>query len=141
MLVWIFQFGNLSPLLGFEPIGALEAIILLLTFVFALGLSMDCEVFLLARIREEYDRSGDNAEAVAIGLQRSGKVVSLAAVLIVVLFAGFAAGDLVLIKQLGVGLALGVLIDATIVRALLVTAIMVMMDGRNSWTPSSLRRS
>jgi len=138
-LVWIFQYGNLASLLGFQPIGALEAIILLLTFVFAFGLSMDYEVFLLARIREEYDASGDNAAAVAVGLQRSGKVVTQAAFLIVVLFVGFAAGDLILIKQLGVGLALAVLVDATVVRALLVPAIMVMMGDRNWWAPAFMR--
>ena len=87
-------------------------------FVFAFGLSMDYEVFMLARIKEEYDVSGDNDRAVAIGLQRSGKIITSAALLIVIVFAGFTTGEIVAMKQLGLGLALAVVIDATIVRML-----------------------
>ena len=137
-LVWIFQDGHFASLLGFDPPGALDLIMPVVVFVFAFGLSMDYEVFMLARIKEAYDETGDNDAAVAIGLQRSGKIITSAALLIVIVFAGFTAGEIVAMKQLGLGLALAVVIDATIVRSLLVPATMKLMGTWNWWAPKPL---
>ncbi len=112
----------------------------LVIFIFAFGLSMDYEVFLLSRIKEAWDATGDNDVAVATGLQRSGRIITSAALLIVVVFAGFAAGELLLVKQLGVGLAVAVIVDATVVRLLLVPATMTLMGRWNWWSPAPLRR-
>ena len=101
---------------------------------------MDYEVFLLSRIKEVHDETGDNDLAVAVGLQRSGRIITSAAALIVIVFAGFAAGEVLAIKQLGVGLAIAVLVDATIVRTLLVPATMKLLGERNWWAPAPLRR-
>ena len=139
-LVWIFQDGHFASLLGFDPPGALDLIMPVVVFVFAFGLSMDYEVFMLARIKEAYDETGDNDAAVAVGLQRSGKIITSAALLIVIVFAGFAAGEIVAMKQLGLGLALAVVIDATIVRCLLVPATMKLMGTWNWWAPKPLAR-
>jgi putative drug exporter of the RND superfamily len=140
VLVWVFQDGHLSGLLGFEAVGALDATMPLIVFLFAFGLSMDYEVFLLARIKEAWDDTGDNDLAVATGLDRTGRIITSAAALLVIVFAGFAAGDLVLIKQLGVGMAVAVIVDATIVRTLLVPATMTLMGRWNWWSPAPLRR-
>jgi RND superfamily putative drug exporter len=139
-LVWVFQEGHLSGLLDFDPPGALDLIMPVAIFVFAFGLSMDYEVFMLSRIKEAYDETGDNDAAVAVGLQRSGRIITSAALLIVIVFAGFAAGEIVAMKQLGLGLALAVVIDATIVRTLLVPATMKLMGHRNWWAPKPLVR-
>ena len=101
---------------------------------------MDYEVFLLSRIKEAWDDTGDNDFAVAAGLQASGRIITSAALLIVVVFAGFAAGQLLLVKQLGVGLAVAVVVDATIVRTLLVPATMKLLGHWNWWAPPPLRR-
>ena len=111
-----------------------------LILIFAFGLSMDYEVFLLSRIKEVHDETGDNDLAVAVGLQRSGRIITSAAALIVVVFAGFAAGEVLAIKQLGVGLAIAVIVDATLVRTLLVPATMKLLGERNWWAPAPLRR-
>lgn len=139
VLVWVFQDGHLSGQLGFEPVGALDVTVTLVLFLFAFGLSMDYEVFLLSRIKEAWDETGDNDLAVAHGMQRSGRIISSAAFLLVIVFAGFAAGQLLLVKQLGVGLAVAVLVDATIVRSLLVPAAMSLMGRWNWWAPAPLR--
>ena len=107
-----------------------------LILIFAFGLSMDYEVFLLSRIKEVHDETGDSDLAVAVGLQRSGRIITSAAFLIVIVFAGFAAGEVLAIKQLGVGLAIAVLVDATIVRTLLVPATMKLLGERNWWAPA-----
>jgi putative drug exporter of the RND superfamily len=140
VLVWVFQDGHLSNLLGFDSVGALDATMPLIVFLFAFGLSMDYEVFLLARIKEAWDETGDNDVAVATGLDRSGRIITSAAALLVIVFAGFAAGELVLIKQLGLGMAVAVIVDATIVRTLLVPATMTLMGRWNWWAPAPLRR-
>ncbi len=139
-LVWIFQDGNLSGLLAFDSVGALDLWMPVLILIFAFGLSMDYEVFLLSRIKEVHDQTGDNDLAVAVGLQRSGKIITSAAILIVIVFIGFAAGEVLAIKQLGVGLAIAVIIDATLVRGLLVPATMKVLGERNWWAPAPLRR-
>jgi len=140
VLVWVFQDGNLSGLLGFESTGALHVVVPVIVFIFAFGHSMDYEVFLLSRIKEMHDAGYDNDDAVAIGLQRSGRIITGAALLIVIVFAGFAAGELMMIKQMGVGLAVAVIVDATIVRSLLVPATMKLLGERNWWAPAPLRR-
>jgi putative drug exporter of the RND superfamily len=139
-LVWVFQDGNLSGLLGFDPPGMIDITIPVLIFVFAFGLSMDYEVFLLSRIKEAWDQTGDNDRAVALGLQRTGRIVTSAAALIVVVFLGFAAGELLTIKEVGLGMAIAVVLDATVVRMLLVPATMKLMGRWNWWAPPALRR-
>ena len=139
-LVWVFQDGHLSGLLGFTPYGAIEVWVPIVVFVFAFGLSMDYEVFLLSRIKESYDESGDSNHAVATGLQRSGRIITAAAVLITIVFAGFAAGENLGIKQMGLALAVAVVVDATVVRTLLVPATMTLLGDRNWWAPEPLRR-
>ena len=139
-LVWIFQDGHLAGVLGFDSVGALDLWMPILILIFAFGLSMDYEVFLLSRIKEIHDHTGDNDLAVAVGLQRSGRIITSAAALIVVVFAGFAAGEVLAIKQLGVGLAIAVIVDATLVRTLLVPATMKLLGERNWWAPAPMRR-
>ena len=139
-LVWVFQDGHLSGLLGFDPPGSLDLVMPVVVFVFAFGLSMDYEVFLLARIGEVWAETGDNDRAVAEGLQRSGRIITSAALLVVIVFAGFATGEMVAMKQLGLGLALAVVVDATVVRSLLVPATMKLMGRWNWWAPAPLRR-
>lgn len=139
-MVWIFQEGHLSGVLGFEPVGSLDLFMPVLIFIFAFGLSMDYEVFLLSRIKEVYDETGDNELAVAVGLQRTGRIITSAALLIVVVFAGFAMGEVLGIKELGVGLAIAVIVDATIVRTLLVPATMTLLGRWNWWAPRPLGR-
>jgi RND superfamily putative drug exporter len=139
-LVWVFQDGHLSGLLGFTPTGGLETWVPVIAFAFAFGLSMDYEVFLLSRIKELYDQGHPNDEAVAIGLQRSGRIITSAALLMVIVFAGFAAGKMLGIKEMGVALAIAALVDATLVRCLLVPATMTLLGDLNWWAPAPLRR-
>ncbi|HZC31690.1 MAG TPA: lipocalin family protein, partial [Candidatus Bathyarchaeia archaeon] len=139
-LVWIFQDGNLSSLLGFQPLGFVETTQPVILFCVLFGLSMDYEVFLLTRMKEQWDRTGDNQEAVARGLERSGRIVTSAALIVVVVAGSFAFADIVLIKALGIGMALAVALDATVVRALLVPATMRLLGHWNWWLPSGLRR-
>ncbi len=139
-LVWIFQDGNLSAVLGFQPLGFVETTQPVILFCVLFGLSMDYEVFLLSRMKEVWDRTGDNQEAVARGLERSGRIVTSAALIVVVVAGSFAFADIVLIKALGVGMAIAVALDATVVRALLVPASMRLLGRWNWWLPSALRR-
>jgi putative drug exporter of the RND superfamily len=139
-LVWIFQDGNLSALLGFQPLGFVETTQPVILFCVLFGLSMDYEVFLLTRMKEVWDRTGDNQEAVARGLERSGRIVTSAALIVVVVAGSFAFADIVLIKALGIGMALAVALDATMVRALLVPATMRLLGHWNWWLPAGLRR-
>jgi len=136
----VFQDGHLSGLLGFDSVGALDLWMPVLVLIFAFGLSMDYCVFLLSRIKEVHDQTGDNDTAVAVGLQRSGRIITSAAALIVVVFTGFALGEVLAVKQLGVGLAIAVVIDATLVRMLLVPAVMTVLGDWNWWAPAPLRR-
>ena len=139
-LVWVFQDGNLSRLLGFQPLGFVETTLPVILFCVLFGLSMDYEVFLLTRMKEAWERTGDNAEAVAQGLERSGRIVTSAALIVVVVAGSFVFADIVLIKALGLGVALAVAIDATIVRALLVPATMRLLGKWNWWLPARLAR-
>jgi RND superfamily putative drug exporter len=183
-LVWVFQDGHLAWLLGFEPVGAVDLTIPVLVFVFTFGLSMDYEVFLLARIKEVYDEAGGGSggleseagaqvegshaepsgsppvnssaappsgeaggarspasdRAVAVGLERTGRVVTAAAALMVVVFLGFAVGELLPLKAMGVGMIVAIVLDATVVRLLLVPATMTLLGHWNWWAPAPLRR-
>ena len=140
-LVWIFQEGNLSALLGFQPLGFVETTLPVIMFCVLFGLSMDYEVFLLSRMKEAWDKTGDNTEAVARGLERSGRIVSSAALIVVLVAGSFAFADIVLIKALGLGVAIAVALDATVVRALLVPATMRLLGKWNWWVPSRLDRA
>jgi RND superfamily putative drug exporter len=139
-LVWIFQDGHMSGLLGFHSFGAVEVWVPILIFVFGFGLSMDYEVFLLSRIKEAHDHSGDSNAAVVTGLQKSGRIITSAAVLVLIVFLGFAAGQNLGIKEMGLALAIAVAVDATIVRCLLVPATMTLLGNANWWAPRPLRR-
>jgi RND superfamily putative drug exporter len=139
-LVWIFQEGNLSAVLGFTPLGYVETSQPVILFCVLFGLSMDYEVFLLSRMKEVYDRTGDNVTAVARGLERSGRIVTSAALVVVVVAGSFAIADIVLIKALGLGMAIAVGLDATVVRALLVPATMRLLGKWNWWLPAALER-
>jgi RND superfamily putative drug exporter len=139
-MVWIFQDGNLSDLLGFTATGTLDITMPILMFCIAFGLSMDYEVFLLSRIKEEYDRVGDNDSAVALGLERTGSIITAAALLLSITFFAFGTSGVSFIKMFGIGLGLAVLMDATIVRAFLVPAFMRLAGDANWWAPAPLRR-
>jgi putative drug exporter of the RND superfamily len=139
-LVWVFQEGNLGRFLGFTGLGFVEASLPVIMFCVLFGLSMDYEVFLLSRIREEWERSGNNTQAVAVGLQRSGRIITSAALLVVVVAGSFVTADVVLIKALGFGIALAVFLDATVVRALLVPSTMRLLGEWNWWLPTPLHR-
>ncbi|MEU4565255.1 MMPL family transporter [Micromonospora sp. NPDC023956] len=138
-VVWIFQDGHLDGLLRFTSTGNIDVVQPILIFAVAFGLSMDYEVFLLSRIREHYDLVGDNTEAVAVGLQRSGRIITSAALLLVVVIVSFATSSVLVVKIIGVGLAIAVVVDATIVRALLMPATMRLLGRLNWWVPGPLR--
>jgi RND superfamily putative drug exporter len=139
-LVVVFQEGFLSGPLRFTPTGFVEASLPIVLFCLLFGVSMDYEVFLLSRIKEAYDRHGDNRRSVAEGLERSGGIITSAAAIIVLVSAAFLAADIVLIKALALGGALAVFLDATLVRALLVPATMRLLGNWNWWTPHLSRR-
>jgi len=139
-MVWVFQDGHLSGALDFTAIGTIDSTTPILMFCVAFGLSMDYEVFLLSRIKEEYDRTGDNELSVARGLERTGRIVTAAALLIAVVFIAFATSDVTFIKLFGVGLTLAVLMDAFVIRGTLVPAFMRLAGEWNWWAPGPLRR-
>jgi RND superfamily putative drug exporter len=140
-MVWVFQEGHLTRFIG-DPVvtGALDTTTPILMFCVLFGLSMDYEVFLLSRIKEEYDATGDNTRAVALGLERTGRLVSAAAALLALVFLAFVSSDISFIKLLGLGTALAVMVDATLIRGALVPAFMRLMGKANWWAPRPLRR-
>jgi RND superfamily putative drug exporter len=140
-MVFVFQQGHLTGLVG-HPIvtGTLDTSMPILMFCVAFGLSMDYEVFLLSRIKETYDASRDNRQAVAIGLERTGRLVTAAAALIAVVWLTFVTSGVTFIKMLGLGMALAVIVDATLVRGVLVPAFMRLAGHWNWWSPAPLRR-
>jgi uncharacterized membrane protein YdfJ with MMPL/SSD domain len=140
ILVLVFQDGRLEGLLGYTSQGALEATQPVFLFAVAFGLSTDYGVFLLARIKEARDRGLPNDEAVAVGLERTGRIVTAAALLFCVAVGAFATSQIIFLKELGIGTALAVLIDATIIRALLVPSLMKLLGDRNWWAPRPLAR-
>ncbi len=139
-LVWIFQQGNLSGILDFDPSGTIIASTPILMFAILFGLSMDYEVLLLSRIRERYLVTGDNTRAVEEGIGITGGIISGAALIMVAVFGAFALSSVVLIKALGFSMALAVLIDATVVRGILVPAFMRVMGAVNWWAPRWVQR-
>lgn len=140
-MVYIFQDGHLRWLVGdFTVTGMLDIDTPILMFCVAFGLSMDYEVFLLSRIKEEYHRTGDNISAVAWGLERTGRLVTAAAALVATVLLAFATSGLTPLKLLGVGLALAVIVDATLVRGILVPAFMRLAGRANWWAPRPLAR-
>ena len=138
-VVWIFQEGHLAGLLQFTPNGTIDPTMPVLMFAIMFGLSMDYEVFLLSRIRERYDITGENALAVASGLQRTGGLITSLALLLVIVVGAFSASGITFIKLLGVGMIVALIVDATIVRVLLVPAVMRLLGRANWWTPRPLR--
>jgi putative drug exporter of the RND superfamily len=139
-MVFIFQEGNGSGLLNFTATGDIAVAMPILMFCIAFGLSMDYEVFLLSRIKEEHDRGSDTVRSVAIGLERTGRIVTAAAVLIAVVFIAFATGQVSFMKMFGIGLTLAVLVDAFLIRSTLVPAFMRLAGDANWWAPGPLRR-
>ncbi|MGV9452073.1 MMPL family transporter [Streptomyces sp. NPDC003635] len=141
VVVWVFQDGHLAGLLGAEGLGALSLTAPPLIVAIAFGLAMDYELFILARMREARMRGEDDREAVVTGLRRSGRVVTCAALLLAIVFGAFMTGGFSPILQIGLGLTLAVLIDATVVRMLLVPATMALLGSRAWWAPRPLRRA
>jgi RND superfamily putative drug exporter len=139
-MVWIFQDGNFSDVLGFTPTGSIDIFTPILMFCIAFGLSMDYEVFLLSRIKEEYDLNRDNEHAVQVGLQKTGRIVTAAALLLTIVFVGIATSQVSIVQLFGVGLSLAVLVDAFLIRATLVPAFMRLAGRLNWWSPRWLRR-
>jgi uncharacterized membrane protein YdfJ with MMPL/SSD domain len=140
VLVLIFQDGHLQGLLGFQSLHAIDISQPILIFAIVFGLSSDYTVFLLTRIKEAHDAGHPNREAVAIGLERTGRIVTQAAILFCVAIGAFATSSIVFIKEVGVGIAVAVLLDATVIRALLVPSLMALLGERNWWAPAPLRR-
>ncbi|MCL2092050.1 MAG: MMPL family transporter [Micrococcales bacterium] len=140
VLVWVFQDRHLAGVLGIIPADGLEAYMLPMLLLFGFGLAMDYEVFLVSRIKEAYDAGADNDDAVAVGMQRSGRIITSAALVMALVFTGFALGRILTIKELGAGMAIAVLVDAIVVRMLLVPATMTVLGRWNWWLPGPLRR-
>jgi RND superfamily putative drug exporter len=138
--VLIFQDGHLSGSLGFAPLGGLEESSLVLMIVLAFALATDYEVFVLGRIKEAHDSGLGDSQAIALGIERTGRIVTAAALLFCVAIGALTTSQLFFTKQLGLGAALAVAVDATIVRALLVPALMALMGKLNWWAPAPLRR-
>jgi uncharacterized membrane protein YdfJ with MMPL/SSD domain len=138
-LVWIFQDSHFTQILNFQSNGSIDGTQTILIFALAFGLSMDYEVFLLSRIKERFDATGNNRAAVASGLQRTGWLITSAAMLLAVVLAAFSTSRIIFIQQIGVGLAIAVIVDATLVRALLVPATMRLLGRWNWWAPAPLR--
>jgi RND superfamily putative drug exporter len=140
-ITWIFIDGNLNWLFGdFTVTGALDTGTVILVAVVVFGLSMDYELFLLSRIREEHMAGKSNIESVAVGLQRSARIITAAALLLAVVFAAFMISGVTSIKMMGFGVSFAVLLDATLIRALLVPALMRLFGESNWWAPKPLRR-
>lgn len=138
-LVWIFQEGHLAGVLGFEP-RPLDPTLPVLLFCALFGLSMDYEVLMLSRMKEEHDRTGDNAHAVAEGLEKTGRLVTSAAAIMVTVFAAFSVASVVVVKAMGVAMAIAVALDATVVRILIVPSTMRLFGELNWWAPRLSRR-
>jgi len=140
VVVWVFQDGHLADWLDFTPTGFIEPTNPILMLAVLFGLATDYEVFLLSRVREEWDRTGENAGSVASGLQHTGRIITAAALLLIVVVAGFATGGIVFLKLIGVGMIVAIVVDATLVRALLVPATMRLLGRWNWWAPGPLAK-
>ncbi|MGH3291523.1 MAG: MMPL family transporter [Trebonia sp.] len=140
VIVWVFQWGHLSGPLDFTATGSIDPTMPILLLAIIFGLSMDYEVFLLSRIRERYDETGDNTVAIAAGLQRTGGLITSLALLLVVVVGLFSASSITFLKLLGVGMIVALIVDASVVRILLVPATMRLLGRANWWAPAPLRR-
>ena len=140
VITWIFADGHLENIIGFESQGFLDATQPILMLAILFGLSMDYEVFLLSRVREQYDRTHDNTAAVGIGVQKTGRIITSAALLLAVVIGAFSISGLVFMKMIGLGMLIALLVDATVVRALLVPATMKLLGSANWWAPGPMRR-
>ena len=140
MLVVFFRWGFGHDVFGLYQYPQVEGWIPIFLFAMLFGLSMDYEVFLVSRMREAWDRLGDNERAVALGLERTGRIVTAAAIVMVAAFCGFVVGSILGLQEFGLGLAVAIFVDATIVRALLVPALMAIMGRYNWWLPSRVAR-
>ncbi|WP_027343815.1 MMPL family transporter [Hamadaea tsunoensis] len=138
VVVWGFQQGHLAGLMNFTATGFLDPTNLILVLVILFGLATDYEVFLLSRVREEWDATGDNTTAVARGVQHTGRIITAAALLLVIVVAGFATGEMMFIKMMGVGMIVAIVVDATLVRMVLVPATMRLLGRWNWWAPGPL---
>src|SRR5258707_2411352 len=139
-LVWIFQDGHLQSLLNFESVGSIDATQPILIFAISFGLSMDYEVFLLSRIKERFDQTNDNRLAVSSGLQRTGWLITSEAVLLAIVLGAFSTAKIMFIQEIGIGLSIAIIMDATLIRMLLVPATMRLLGNLNWWAPAPLRR-
>jgi len=140
-LVFIFQQGHFAGLLDFTPVGSIESSLPIILFCVLFGLSMDYEVFLLTRIKEHYAQTGDNTASVALGLERTGRIITSAALIMVMVAGSFGFTDILLVKAMGVGIAIAILVDATAVRALFAPATMRLLGRWNWWMPAFGSRS
>jgi RND superfamily putative drug exporter len=140
LLVVVFKWGVGNDLLGLYQFAQIEAWIPIFLFAMLFGLSMDYEVFLVTRMREAWDETHDNGRAVGLGLERTGRIVTAAAIVMVAAFSGFVAGRVVGLQEFGLGLAVAIFVDATIVRALLVPSLMAIFGRWNWWLPARVAR-
>jgi RND superfamily putative drug exporter len=140
VVAWIVAGGHLESLLGFESAGYLDATQPILMLAILFGLSMDYEVFLLSRVREQWDLTHQNTQAVAVGLQKTGRIITSAALLLAVVIGAFGTSGIVFMKMIGIGMLVALIVDATVVRALLVPATMKLLGAANWWAPGPLRR-
>src|SRR5258707_1195403 len=138
-LVWIFQDGHLQSLLNFQSTGSIDATQPVLIFAIAFGLSMDYEVFLLSRIKERFNQTGNNSLSISSGLQRTGGLITSEALLLAVVLGAFGMARIIFIQEIGIGLASAVIMDATLIRMLLVPATMRLLGNLNWWAPAPLR--
>lgn len=139
-LVWIFQDGHLRSLLRFETQSGIEVTVPVVLLAVVFGLSMDYEIFMLSRIKEEFDKSGDNTSSVAIGLEHTSSIITRAALLLIAVVGAFAFGEFIFVKEIGVGLVVAIFLDATIVRCVLVPSTMKLLGNLNWWSPAWLKR-
>ncbi|HLT37198.1 MAG TPA: MMPL family transporter, partial [Enhygromyxa sp.] len=139
-LVWVFQDGRFEQLLEYRSLGTIEPTVPVMMFALVFGLSMDYELFLLSRIREAWLRDHDDRKSVTEGLTRTGPIITIAALILIVVVLGLAAGTLVFMKQLGIGIALAIILDATLIRLLLVPSTMALLGKWNWWSPGWLAR-
>jgi RND superfamily putative drug exporter len=140
VIVAVFQWGWGKNLIGLKETIPIVAFVPVMMFAILFGLSMDYEVFLLSRIREEFDKSGNNREAVAIGLAKTARVITSAALIMIAVFLSFVTSDNATVKMIGLGLAVAVFVDATVVRLMLVPATMELLGNANWWLPKPLER-
>jgi len=140
ILVFIFQQGHFSSVLNFTPDGTINLQVLVMVFCIVFGISMDYEVFLLSRVKEEWDRTKDNTESVALGLGWTGRVITSSSLVMVATFGTFVTSDLVFLKMVGLGLAISILLDATVIRLCLAPALMRILGKWNWWAPSFVNR-